>query len=494
MAEDTKETAYDSEKQVGSVTTVEVASTFRGWTQQLTTWGVEMRGIQPVPVEERTDTQYSKICFVFLSSNMNILAFSIGTLGPVVFELSVRDSCLVIIGFNLICTIFPAYFATWGPNMGMRQMVLARYTFGYYGVIIPCVLNLVSVIGFSVSNCILGGQALASVTNGHLSWTVGIVIFTAISVVVSFCGYKFLNWYERVAWIPVVITFIIVLGIGGKHLGNPPPPVPPTAASILGFAGTQAGYMITWSGFAADYASYLRPDGASWKVFWYSYIGLFLPTVLLACVGAALSAAANSVPAWNDGYAGGNIGGLLEAVLQPAGNFGKFLTVILSLSVAANLVSIFYSASFNFQVFIPRLVVVPRYVFTVVTAAVVLPISIVGAHRFYAAVTNFLSLIGYWCSAFVVMILIEHLYFRSNKFTNYDSEAWNVPSRLPLGLAAVGSGVLSFALVIPCVSQVWFTGPIAKTTGDLGFEVAFVLNAILYPPLRWLEIRFTGRL
>lgn len=90
----------------------------------------------------------------------------------------------------------------------------------------------------------------------------------------------------------------------------------------------------------------------------------------MACVGAAFSAAAASVPSWNDGYAGGNIGGLLEAVLRPAGGFGKFLTVLLSLSVSASLVSIFYSSSFNFQVFIPKLVVVPRYVFTIVTAAV----------------------------------------------------------------------------------------------------------------------------
>ncbi|KAF8189306.1 hypothetical protein BJ912DRAFT_377421 [Pholiota molesta] len=376
----------------------------------------------------------------------------------------------------------------------MRQMILARYTFGYYGVILPCVLNLASVVGFSVSNCILGGQALASVTNGHLSWTVGIVVFTAISVLVSFCGYRFLNWYERIAWIPILITFMIVVGVGGKHLNNLPPTIAPTASSILGFAGTQAGYMITWSGFAADYAIYLQPKRASWKVFWYSYTGLFVPTALLACVGAAFSGAAATVPLWNDSYAGGNVGGLLEAVLQPLGGFGKFLTVLLSLSVAANLVSIFYSASFNFQVFIPQLVVVPRYVFTVVTAAVVLPISIVGAHRFYAAITNFLSLIAYWCSAFVAMLLIEHLYFRKNNFANYDLDAWNVPKRLPPGFAAVGSGLLSFALVIPCVSQVWFTGPIAKTTGDLGFEVALLLNFITYPPLRWLEIRYTGHL
>ncbi len=90
----------------------------------------------------------------------------------------------------------------------------------------------------------------------------------------------------------------------------------------------------------------------------------------MACIGAVFSAAAASVPSWNDGYAGGNVGGLLEAVLRPAGGFGKFLTVLLSLSVAANVVPSFYSTSFNVQAFIPKLVVVPRYVFTILTAAV----------------------------------------------------------------------------------------------------------------------------
>ncbi len=70
--------------------------------------------------------------------------------------------------------------------------------------------------------------------------------------------------YERVAWIPVLITFIIVVGIGGKHLLNLPPAPPATAASILGFAGTQAGFTISWAGFAADYAIYLRPKRATY--------------------------------------------------------------------------------------------------------------------------------------------------------------------------------------------------------------------------------------
>lgn len=61
-----------------------------GWTHRLLTWGVELRGslldiirgisecsalgIQPVPLEQRTDTQFSKIFFIWLSMNVNILS------------------------------------------------------------------------------------------------------------------------------------------------------------------------------------------------------------------------------------------------------------------------------------------------------------------------------------------------------------------------------------------------------------------------------------
>ena len=40
-----------------------------------------------------------------------------------------------------------------------------------YGVIIPVIFNLAGMIGFAVTNCILGGQALSSVANNNLSWT-----------------------------------------------------------------------------------------------------------------------------------------------------------------------------------------------------------------------------------------------------------------------------------------------------------------------------------
>lgn len=89
----------------------------------------------------------------------------------------------------------------------------------------------------------------------------------------------------------------------------------------------------------------------------------------LQCLGAAVIASVPLVPTWEAGYASGNVGGLLNAMLAPAGGFGKFLTALLSLSVVGNIAATLYSISFNFQIFIPVLVVVPRYAFSVLATA-----------------------------------------------------------------------------------------------------------------------------
>jgi len=122
------------------------------------------------------------------------------------------------------------------------------------------------------------------------------------------------------------------------------------------------------------------------KVALYSYFGFLVPIVrngfairvlsmnnllqtTLQCLGAAVAAVAPLIPEWDQGWNSGDVGGLLAAMLNPAGNFGKFLTVLLSLSVAGDIAATFYSISLNIQVFIPALVVVPRYIFSLVAAA-----------------------------------------------------------------------------------------------------------------------------
>ncbi|KAF5349269.1 hypothetical protein D9756_009385 [Leucocoprinus leucothites] len=334
----------------------------------------------------------------------------------------------------------------------------------------PGVLNVIGICGFSILNCILGGQALASVSNQSLSWTVGIVIIGIIGLLVSFCGGTVLNWYERVAWFPVLITFAIALGVAGKHLGETTFE-PATARAVLSFASTLAGFTITFTPLGSDYTIYFREDVKSWKIFLYSYLGFGLSI----CTGAAVMASAASVPLWEQSYSSGDVGGLLEAMLQPVNGFGKFLTVLLSLSVIGNIAISLYSISLNFQLFAPFFLKVPRYIFSTLGTAIVIALAIAGQHRFYDTLVNFLGLLGYWAAAYVTIIFLEHLYFRKGKFELYDPAIWNSPSLLPTGIAAVAAVIFSFGPIVPCMDQIWYVGPIAEKTGDIGFEVAFVM-------------------
>lgn len=92
-------------------------------------------------------------------------------------------------------------------------------------------------------------------------------------------------------------------------------------------------------------------------------------------------------------------------------------------------------------------------------------------------------------SGYAAIVSLEHLLFKKNDPENYNAEIWDIPAKLPTGIAALAAGIGSFGLVIPCMHQPWFLGPIARSTRDIGFEV---VSAMLYAPFRWLEIRWKG--
>jgi hypothetical protein len=44
--------------------------------------------------------------------------------------------------------------------------------------------------------------------------------------------------------------------------------------------------------------------------------------------------------------------------------------------------------------------------------------------------------------------------------------------------------------------QTWYTGPIGATVGagaDMGLPVGFAWTMLVYPPARWLELKFVGK-
>ncbi|KAH9477487.1 Purine-cytosine permease FCY21 [Psilocybe cubensis] len=443
----------------------------------LSKWGVETEGVAPISKDRRTDTRIYQMFWLWFSVNFNVLAFSTGSAGPAFFGLDLRNSLLILLVVDVMyifsissspcvetqrstlylrtCMV-PAYFAVLGPKLGMRGMVQSRFSWGLYGAIIPSFLNVVSTLGFLILNCIIGGQIIAAVST-KLDDTLGIVIISLISLVVTFFGYRVMHWFENFAWVPSVITFPILLGLANKHLNPstmPSLPTPP-ASSVLSFASFVASSVITWH-----------------------------------MIGAAFASAAPGIPSWNEGYDNGNdLGGLLSAVLSPSGGFSKFLLVLIALGTSCAVAPTMYTFGTSFMAITPAFSHIPRFAFAIVAEIILVPLAIIGAKKFYSTLVDILSVIGYWSTSFGAIVLIEHFVFRMS-FESYDIERWDNAGLLPPGIAAVTAFLGSFGIIIPSMQQTWYTGPIAASgTGDIGVFTGAAVAVLLYTPLRAIERR-----
>lgn len=68
-----------------------------------------------------------------MSANITVSTFALGALAQPVFGLGFVDSALTIVCVNALGVLPACFFSTFGPRFGLRQMVLSRFFFGYYG-------------------------------------------------------------------------------------------------------------------------------------------------------------------------------------------------------------------------------------------------------------------------------------------------------------------------------------------------------------------------
>ncbi|KAL9936597.1 hypothetical protein V8E36_004665 [Tilletia maclaganii] len=472
----------------------------RRWLAFLVKYKLELQGIDPVPPEARTDCNWSKVCLLWLSASFNLLLLSTGSIIPF-YAISHRDSLIAIPLWVALFSLIPAYICTFGPVTGLRTMCFTRYSFGKYGTIPICIFNAATGIGYSVLNAIQGGQTLSAVsTNASLTPVVGIVIICVISLVVSFMGIRILGPVEMWVWLPIMICFIILTafagtGPDGLHLVAADPENPTTARGVLGIGALAAGLVVTYASISIDYSIFLRPDTNRPLFGFLCWVSFVISIALPLMLGASLCFSAQDIPDWSEALESG-IGSLINYIYSThAGNFGRFLTVLLSLSVLSNMSPTFYSFGLTLQTGLPfrGLALVPRPAWPVLGFAITLPLAIVGSNAFATTLTNFLALIGYWAAFFSGVVLSDHLILRKANFGSYDPEAWNDWNRLPWGAAAVVSCLFSLSVIVPSMDQVYFVGPIADKFGDLGFELGFIVTVITYVPLRLLERHFSGR-
>lgn len=365
------------------------------------------------------------------------------------------------------------------------------------------ILNVLACIGWSAANAIVGAQLLNAV-NGTVPGFAGILIITFCTLFITFAGYKVVHTYEYWSWIPTCIVFIIILGTfahSGAFVNIPMTAGTSELGNCLSFGSTVYGFATGWTSYAADYTVYQPANRSRRKVFASTWAGLVVPLLFTEMLGIAVMTATD-LNGGNNKYAAGykasGSGGLLAAVLEPLGGFGKFCLVILALSIIANNCPNIYSVSLTLQVLSRYTQRVPRFIWTFLASCVSLAIAIPGYSHFELVLVNFMNVIAYWLSIYSGIAIADHFIFKRG-FGGYHPAIYDKRDKLPLGIAATIAFCFGVVGMVTGMSQTWWIGPIAKHAGalpfggDVGFECGFAFSFVVYCIARPFEIRYFGR-
>jgi purine-cytosine permease-like protein len=372
---------------------------------------------------------------------------------------------------------------------------------GWWPAKIIAFLNVIEQVGWSSVGCITGGLALSAVSDGRINLVLGVVIVAIVGLIFSFVGLRAVLSYEKYAWAVFFVIFMVMYGELAPRASLSTPAVATgmtNTGSQLTLFAVVYGSSNSWCSIVSDYYVHYPVNVSKFKVFLLTTCGIAIPTcigmILGCCVGSTMGVNSD----WATVYDDQGVGFLLQHILYPLG-FAKFLLVLLVMSgIGMNCIAI-YSGALSIQQFAQPLSLIPRFFWTLIVFVAILLIGIAGRNHLLEVLENFLSLLGYWNTAFFIILFTEHYLFRDgwNGFHKYDLEAWNTASKMPIGIA----GFLAFAAgivgAVVGMQETWWTGPIARKIGayggDVGNELALVFTLVTYIPVRYLELKYIGR-
>ncbi|CAI5758522.1 unnamed protein product [Candida verbasci] len=461
----------------------------------------EIRGIQRVPESKRFDKSLLSPFAIFLSPNMSISGLATGALGPTAFGLDFRTCIICMVFFYIIGALPVGFYASFGMRFGLRQQILSRYFTGNIMGRIFAIFNVISCVCWNAINVIPCAQLLNSI-NHNFPPAVGLVVLVLATCILAFFGYKTVHLYERWAWLPCFIIYMIIIGRftqthafnwGEMKSGKQ------EAGNVLSFIAVLIGTSLGWCPSAADYTINMPSNTNPYKVAIAMISGLSLPLIFTGILGAAVATSTNIEGSrFQTAYNENSIGGLVYEILcgDNHNNGYRFIIVIFALSGIANNLPGSYSLSIAIQCVWSKFAKVPRLIWCILGNLASLAFSIPAYYYFEEAMTNFLSIIGYNVSIYVGLTLAEHFIYRKG-YKGYNPSDYNDKKTLPVGISGIVGFCFGICSTVLSMNQTWYTGVIARKFGEAGGDISCELNIIFafigYNLVRPFEKKYFGR-
>jgi purine-cytosine permease-like protein len=117
-----------------------------------------------------------------------------------------------------------------------------------------------------------------------------------IQVLIGIYGFYAIRTFEKYT-VPITAAIMVLMSIlawsrpgvvNWSHTSTLPPAAHLAMISLL-MTAIGVGWGISWVTWASDYSRFVPRSVSSAAVFWYSYVGMFVPTVWLAILGATVA-------------------------------------------------------------------------------------------------------------------------------------------------------------------------------------------------------------
>ncbi|KAL4910259.1 permease for cytosine/purines, uracil, thiamine, allantoin-domain-containing protein [Aspergillus multicolor] len=460
----------------------------------------ETQGANHIPEEERQPPSIWSALVIWMSFIMNLGMLPMGFLGPSL-GLTFKDTLSACLAGIIFGAALPAYTATFGPRLGLRQMAVARFSFGFHPTRLIIVIMILSSMAFMLINMVIVGQALSVVSDSTLDLSVGIVIIAVLSYIPTFFGFRVIMVLEKYTWVLALVLFITLYAqaIPSIQFSTPSSVTGlKWSGAWLSFFTIQFSNGAGWTAMASDYTCNYPSTTSRLKVALLTWTGIAVPTAFVNILGIILAQAVffNADHPYASAYSSHGLGGVLHAAWHPTA-WAKAALVLCMFTVLGNVVGMAYSTGIACQLLGRYSQLIPRFIWSLLTTIIAMVLALVGRNSLLSIVQNFVALLGYWIVPFAVILFLEDVALR-RKDEGYDVATWNDPGKLPYGVAAVATLLIAyFAGGFVGMAQTWFVGPVAEAFaeagGDVGVFLAFGWSAVVYLPLRFLERRASGR-
>jgi len=181
-----------------------------------------------------------------------------------------------------------------GPRLGLPQMIISRAQFGVFGAVVPLVLVCVMYVGFSASGTVLAGQAIARLLS--ISDVAGMLLFSAIIIVIAVLGYRVIHKLGKVASVVGVLAFVYLF-VTLLLSANLPAIAQNNHFSLPMFllaVSLSSSWQIAFCPYVSDYSRYLPRNVSGAKTFLCVFSGTVLGTQASMTLGVLTAAIAGS--------------------------------------------------------------------------------------------------------------------------------------------------------------------------------------------------------